>query len=615
MLRLVYWYKHCLGAIKRGAARVLATFRSRKQKPLSKAHHLVKIYTANDELLPSRRVFILTSGKLALLAAVFLRISYLQVIKFRTYRLLSDKNRIMVLPQIPQRGKIMDRYRRILATNRKIIKVLLNKRRYIKNPQVGQLLIGLLCTPHIDIAAKMKNAKLDEEVLILEDINWSQLVAIEENCFKLPGVSIDHGYIRTYPAQAVTAHVVGYTGYIDSAEQKKLNMKYVSGLQTGKGGIEKYYQEYLRGEFGHKHLEVNSARTQIREIEHNPSKPGDDLALSLDLELQRQAAELIGQRVGSLALIDIESAQVLALYSSPSFDPNRFTKAMAYKEWQSMQMDPALPMMNRAIQGTYPPGSIFKIITLLAALEKGISATLKVHCDGKPFLGQHFRCWSKGGHGTLDMVEAIRCSCNTYIYHVAKLIGEKAIVNMAKSLGFGRACGIDLPGENKGLVPDREWKKSKYNSAWSLGDTLNLSIGQGYMSATALQLANMIASIASGKSSSPKLNMQIPREAALLRIQPEHLNIIRQGLFEVVNHPFGTSYANRIEDKAMIIAGKSGTSQARTGMQDHALFAAYGPVGNPRYATAVVIEHGGWGGKTAGPIARNILLAAMRQHM
>jgi penicillin-binding protein 2 len=467
---------------------------------------------------------------------------------------------------------------------------------------------------------------------------------IEVNAPDLPGVMIDVGQTRHYPVADEVAHVLGYVAPVAERDLTGDPLLELPGFRIGKSGIEKTYDLALRGTAGTSEVEVNAIGRVIREIDRKPGQLGREVALTLDLDLQKYATERLGEESGAAVVIDVQSGEILAMASTPGFDPNAFNHGLSERQWQALISDPRGPLNNKAISGQYAPGSTFKMMVALAGLESGVvNRYHRVFCSGSVTLGNaRFHCWKRGGHGWLDMVPGITQSCDVYFYDVARRVGIDRIAAMAVRFGMGRAVGIDLPGEADGLMPTPEWKLATIGVPWQAGETLVSGIGQGYVLATPLQLAVMQARLVNGgRKVTPyfardlvKPKRVVPRpqpELPSIGVSQASLAVVTEAMKAVVNSPRGTAYRSRITEPGMAMGGKTGTSQVRritraerlTGIRknedrpleerDHALFVGYAPVDVPRYAVAVVVEHGGGGSKAAAPIARDILIETQRR--
>jgi len=574
----------------------------------------------------SRRAFILGAGKLGLLSLLASKMFYMQLIKKDQYKTLSDKNRINLIVTPPYRGKIYDVEGRLLATNESCFRLLLNKnndKNYTDELELISQILNLTEEMHIYIWKKIKNAGRRIPIVILDQLNWKQISLVEEQKLKLTSIFIDTGYTRAYPASFVTSHLIGYIGQLNEHEKQEFPIKNIEDFNIGKSGVEKYYETKLRGEFGYKQMEVNAYGKYIRELSSVNSISGSDIHLNIDSSLQEKILPHLNKQGCSAIVMDCTNGNIIMLAATPVYEPNNFAK-LSKDYWNSLINDPYKPLFNKAIQSTYPPGSVFKLITILAALEAGISQDKIVNCagGGASFLGTNsFRCSSKRGHGAINMLNAIKSSCNIYMYEIAKLIGADKIIETAKKFGFGAQTGIDLPSEAAGFVPSREWRKKRFNSNWTLGDSLNLSIGQGFLLVTPIQLTRFTSAIANdGKLFTPRICKNEPKFEQI-NIKPEHLKFLREAMYSAVNKEGGTAYSSRILDVNNILAGKTGTSQvqAKAHVDDdlsrmsiawerrnHAVFIGFAPYDNPTFSITVFVDHGGAGGRAGAPIASRI---------
>jgi penicillin-binding protein 2 len=592
----------------------------------------------------SRRAVLLGAAQLGLFATLAGRLYYLQVVDADQYALLADENRInhRLLP--PARGRIFDRHGATLAQNDPTYRV------YVTREQAGDVratldrLARLILLPEERIAlvlADVARRRPFVPIAVREDLNWTEVARIQIHTPDLPGVTLDAGLVRSYPAGALLAHIVGYVAPVSERELTGDPLLELPEFRTGKNGIEKVYDQALRGRAGLSSFEVNALGREIKELHRQDGEPGRDLTLTIDLDLQRYVHQrLSGEESAAAVVLDVHTGDVLALVSVPTFDPQAFTNGLSREAWRALTGNPRTPLVDKAISGQYPPGSTFKMIVALAALESGLAGPdYEVYCPGSLELGQHtFHCWKRWGHGSLKLVDAIAQSCDVYFYDIARRVGVDAIARMARRFGLGERLEIDLPGERPGLVPDRAWKQATRGVPWQLGETLIVGIGQGYMQATPLQLAVMTARIANGgRAVRPRLVQPDPQaDAAIvpapvppLGVSDWALRFVQQGMFEVVNGARGTARVAALADPEVALAGKTGTSQVRrisraerqTGVRkneekaweerDHALFVAYAPYRAPRYAVAVVVEHGGSGSQAAAPLARDIVARAL----
>jgi penicillin-binding protein 2 len=594
----------------------------------------------NDDIernqLFTRRAFLLMSGKLGLLSILAGRMYYMQALRSSEYKTLSDKNRVSLITLYPQRGNIIDRNGKLIAISNENFRIILDRRENPNYKSSLEYLFSIFEFPNTQkekIYQKIKKTSVKVPIVLWERASWQEVAVIEENLPYIPGIYVEVNKLRFYPYDFSSSHLVGYIGSVNEQEKKDSFYQNVGDFDIGKAGIEKFHDEDLRGNFGFKKMEVNAHGLFIRELTESKSMAGKDLNLTIDIELQNDIYNKFSKYVGGAAIaVDIHNGNILHFISSPGFNPNKFVGGVSNDYWGELLKDDFKPLINRSINNSYPPGSIFKLIVLLAALESGVSPDHLVSCTGHMTVGSRkFRCWYKPGHGTLDMYGAIKHSCNSYMYAVSKIIGAEAIISMAKRFGFGEKTGIDLPGEITGFIPDKDWKISRFRQGWQIGDTVNTSIGQGYTLVTPLQLACMAGAIANGGTIyKPNfVESAISQVMRKINVSKEHLGIIRQGMFQVSNAPGGTAYGSRVTDDKYKIAAKTGTAQVMSKRDDnhnlsaesvhwtqrnHALCIGYGPFENPRFACAVVIDHGGSGSSAGAPMVRDILHGLMKRY-
>jgi len=589
----------------------------------------------------------LAGGKMVLVSALVGRMYYLQVVEAERYRTLADENRINLRLLPPLRGRIIDRFGIPMADNHQNYRLLL----IAEDARDVNLTLDALgrIIPIGDgerrrVLRDIGRNRSFVPVTIRENLNWEEVARIEVNTPDLPGIMIDVGQSRFYPYGMDAAHVLGYVAAVSPKETTGDPLLELPGFRIGKAGIEKIHDLALRGSGGSSQVEVNAFGRMIRELSRREGQPGAEVRLTLDLELQRMVGQRLDGESASAVVLDIHSGDVLAMASAPSYDPNAFNTGLSTEEWQAVATNPRGPLTNKAIAGHYAPGSTFKMIVLLAALEKGvISPTAQVFCSGKMELGDaKFHCWRKGGHGLVDAKRGIVESCDVYFYEVARRTGIDRIAAMARKFGLGAPLGLDLPGEGDGLVPTRKWKRKAMNAPWHKGETLITGIGQGYILATPLQLAVMTAKLVNGGVSvTPRVTgdsvgnqigaVGVADRVESIGVAPQNLKLIRDAMTEVVNSPVGTAFRSRIRESGFAMGGKTGTVQVRRitkaerdegirknkdlpwEQRDHAMFVGFAPVHAPRYAVSVVVEHGGGGSSTAAPIGRDILLEAQRR--
>ncbi|MBO6580233.1 MAG: penicillin-binding protein 2 [Thalassospira sp.] len=593
----------------------------------------------------TRRALMLGAGKGVLLTGLAARMYYLQVLESDRYQTLADENRISHRLLPPPRGLVTDRFGAPLAVNRQNYHIMIVRE---QTPDVRRTLeildqiieLGPDTIERVERDAARRRSFVP--VTVRDNLTWDEVARVGVNAPDLPGLIIDAGRSRDYPEGPHLAHTLGYVAAVSEKELTGDPLLELPGFTIGKNGIEKVYDLALRGTAGTSQVEVNALGRVIRELEREEGDSGNTVVMTLDLELQRYTNQRLSDQESAAAVVmDIHNGEVLALSSHPTYDPNAFTNGISHKLWNSLVNNPYAPLSNKAVNGTYAPGSTFKMCVALAGLEAGIiSPNQKFFCNGHLDLGNaRFHCWKRGGHGWMNMHDSIKHSCDVYYYEISQKIGIDRIAAMANKLGLGEDTGIDLPNERSGLIPTKDWKEIQLGKRWQGGETLIASIGQGYVLATPLQLCTMTARLASGKAVRPHLTRdnvtpegvtsRQAEEFPELQVSRANLARIRDAMNGVTNELRGTGHGARIAIKGMEMAGKSGTSQVRritmrerqtTGVldnndlpwkyRDHALFVAFAPVDNPRYACSVVVEHGGGGSSVAGPIVRDLLLKA-----
>ena len=583
----------------------------------------------------TRRAFVLgglQAGVGGLLAA---RMGWLSIAQNERYTTLSESNRVQLTLVPPRRGWIIDRAGKPIAINRTTFRVDLIPDQ-LKNAEsvLGQLqqLLALTADDLDRIRDDLAKARGYQPVPVAENIDYERFAAVSVRQSTLPGVAPASGYGRYYPSGAAVAHLVGYVGPASAAQYDKTHdpLLITPGFKIGKEGLERTMEKWLRGKPGAKRSEVTAHGKVVRELTTRPELVGNAVQLTIDAGLQRYTASRLGPESASAVMIDTKTGGILAMASMPAFDPNSFSDGISHGEWGQLSNDDHLPLTNKVMQGLYPPGSTVKPMVALALLEAGVDPNQTVSCSGRYRLGNsYFHCWRRGGHGSVDMHRAVAASCDIYFYTMARLIGIDRIAAMARQLGLGEEYDLPMPSQRYGTVPDTEWKARRYKGArWATADTLNATIGQGYMLANPLQLAMMAARIASGTALAPRLivNKRYPPQGAPLDISPEHLEFVRQAMSGVVNGPFGTGGSGRLNlGENILMGGKTGTAQVRRitmamraaggdfggygvpwKYRDHGLFLGFAPVVDPRYAVAVVIEHG-MHGAAGAPIARDMI--------
>jgi penicillin-binding protein 2 len=571
------------------------------------------------------------------------RMWYLQIIRGDEFEKFSLNNRIRSIRIPAPRGRILDRRGRELVVNRPSFNVYVLPEDVKDRDSLAVTLSVALGMEHDVIKNKITAAFQKNRhnlALIAQDISRNQLAFLEARRSSLPGLVIEVDHLREYMHGKIGAPFLGYMGKITESELKSHPDMHGDDL-IGKSGMEKIWESYLRGKDGFIQRVTDAFGREVRsnlfqeDIERRASIPGADVILSIDIDLQIAAEEALGDKYGAIVAMDPRTGEVLALVSHPTFDPRDFIKGVDAKEWNELVKDPSFPLVNRATQGVYPPGSIFKIVTAAAALKEGvIDTTTPFYCPGFYKFGKKtFRCWRKGGHGRMDLHQAIVGSCDVYFYNVAQRLGIDRLARYIKGFGFGVPTGIDL-AEKAGTAPSREWKSKTFKKPWYDGETIVTGIGQGYVTATPLQIAVMTAAVANGgmllkpqivkeviSSQGKTLFEYNPQENGRLPVEKRVMDIIRDALVGVVNEPNGTGKASKLD--RMVVAGKTGTSQVvaqgpqggkylRADQKDHAWFTSYAPAENPEIVVTVFVEHGGMGGEAAAPIAKQILEAYLK---
>ncbi|MCB1352499.1 MAG: penicillin-binding protein 2 [Rhodobacteraceae bacterium] len=604
------------------------------------------VSTHHDDPPPriTRRGLMLLGIQMGVIGALGWRMRDLQIVQSEHFHLLAEENRINIRLLPPARGLIRDRNGRLMAGNRQNYRVVM-VREQARNPEAILARLGQI----IDLPADKRERALKEmhgrsafvPVVVAEHLTWQDVARVAANAPVLPGVIPEVGLSRFYPDGYSTAHVVGYVGPVSESDLAKLEdpdpLLQIPRFQIGKTGVEVKLEDDLRGEAGNQRIEVSAAGRVMRELGRTEGKAGRDIRLTIDQGLQDFAMERMREESAASVVIDVTNGDIMAIASSPGFDPGSFVFGISSGEWSALMNNDHRPLSNKTVSGVYPPGSTFKIAVALAALEAGVMRPHEtVYCPGFTQLGRRrFHCWKRGGHGSVDLRRSLAHSCDCYYYEMARRVGADGISAMAKKLGMGIRHDLPLPAVSEGLMPDRAWKKENRGESWTTGDSFNYGIGQGFTLASPLHLALMTARVSTGLAVMPRLVRAIGDEEIpvpppeSLGIDPAHLAAVRDGMYNVSNTPGATAFRSRIAQKDMEMAGKTGTSQVRIitaaeraagvtkneqlpwNRRDHALFVAYAPYDQPRYAIAQIVEHGGGGSKVAAPIARDILLQAL----
>ncbi len=597
----------------------------------------------------SRRAFIIGGLQVLGLGVLGARLAWLQVSQGARYKTLSDQNRINLKMLPPRRGHIVDRFGVPLAINTQNYRVLIIPEQVKDLEKALRALQGVITVDEKDIKRVMKEASKAAKFIPLrvkEDLTWQEVARIEVNLPDLPGLSIDRGEVRSYPFQDATAHIVGYVRSVSQKdlENDKDQALRLPGFKIGKSGIERVHEPVLRGKVGAAEVEVNVVGREVRELKRQNSNAGERITLTIDGELQRLTQEVLAQHKSASAVImDAHTGAVYASASHPSFDPDLFVRGLSQEQWQIIQDDPGRPQSNKVIEGQYPPGSTFKMITLLAALEAGvINESTSVFCPGHYELGRDkFHCWKKSGHGRVNIYSALAESCDVYFYKIATEVGIDRIAAMARRFGLGEKLGFEIVGEKSGLIPDKAWKrarfKKRWQQKWQKGETVVASIGQGYILTTPLQLAVMTARLVNGGHAvEPWVTGYVGNEFLgndtwdKMDVSKKHLKMVRKGMEMVMHGERGTARKHKLEGVDAQMGGKTGTAQVRRitkeqrrlkiknedlpwDQRHHALFVGYAPLDKPRYVCAVVVEHGVSGSGAAAPVAKAIMEHTLRR--
>lgn len=575
-----------------------------------------------------------------LLLVIAARLYFLQVYEADKYRTLSDENRISARILVPPRGVIYDRNGVPIANNKQNFQAMLVAE---QTNNVGETLekfkklMPLSEKEEARIFRDLKRYRRFVPIKLKEGLSWEDVSRVLLVAPEMPGIIVDDGLSRDYPFGRQMTHVLGYVAAVSEKDLQTDGdpLLETPGFKIGRIGLEKKYESKLRGKGGNLKLEVNAVGRIMKEIEREDGTPGEKLELTLDSRLQQKAYELFGEESGAAVLMDVNSGEILTFISMPSYDSNDFVQGVSQELYDALLHNEKQPLINKAIAGRYSPGSTFKMIVALAALESGaITRDTKVSCYGKMNFGNHlFHCWKKGGHGALNVVEALQHSCDIFFYEVAQKVGIDRIAAMARRFGLGAPTTLNFDDEKAGIIPDKAWKLANLKSPWQGGETLIAGIGQGYILTTPLQLAVMTARIANGgvmvEPSLTPVSKEKIKKYKNIGINPAYMALVKEGMCSVVNRPGGTALMSRFDYNGQKMCGKTGTTQVKrislqerqTGIikqedlpwkyRNHALFVGYAPHDRPRYAVAVLVEHGGGGSSVAAPIASALLKEAL----
>ena len=585
----------------------------------------------------TRRGLVLGAAQLGVAGVLGWRMRQMQVEQADEFRLLAEENRINMRLIAPGRGLIFDRNGIPIAENAQ------NYRIVIVREDAGDVDAALARLRQLiyvdDDELQRARREIDRRssfvpVTVTDQRSWEDIATVSVNAPALPGITPDVGLTRSYPLGQDYAHVVGYVGPVSDYDLSRIDdddpLLQIPKFQIGKTGVEQKYERRLRGKAGARQIEVNAAGRVMRELGRDDGQRGAALQLTVESRLQNFVeARLALDNSASAVVMDVRTGDLLAVGNAPSFDPNKFVRGISVAEYGRLTGNTYRPLANKAVQGAYPPGSTFKMMVALAALEADmLSPSETIWCGGYKTLGnRRFHCWKRGGHGHVDLEESLQQSCDVFYYELAQRAGIDRIAAMSRRFGHGQRFDVPMSAVTAGAMPDRTWIRETYGQEWRQGDSLNAAIGQGYVLSSPLQLAVMTARIASGTQIAPRLvktidSVETPVVGTEpLGVDPAHLDLVRNGMFAVSNSIRGTAYRSRIDNEAIRLAGKTGTSQVRSVLvsnsdvpweeRDHALFVAFAPHENPRYAVSVVIEHGGGGSAAAAPVARDIMLFAL----
>ena len=586
----------------------------------------MRITTAHQSITFSRRMMLLNGAQAAVGGILVGRMGWLAIAQNQKYQLLSESNRVQLIPVPPRRGWIIDRNGKPIAINKASFRVDLIPQQIVNGPEVIARLQALMDLAPDDverITRELAASRGFQPVSVADNAPYEQYAAITVRLPDLPGVAASQGFTRFYPGGSTVGQLVGYVGPASATEYEKENknpLLLIPGVKIGKEGLEKTLESTLRGEPGGQRVEVTAHGKLVKELDPKPDRSGGTVQLTIDSDLHQFAARRIGDQSCSIVVLDVTNGDILAMPSMPSFDPNNFSDGISQNEWKMLSQDDHLPLVDKALESLYPSGSTIKPSMAMALLNAGIDRTQKVNCTGSYPLGNHvFHCDKH--HGPVDMNRAIEVSCDIYFYEMCRRVGAEKLAPMVRSMGFGEKFDLPFDNQRYGTIPDPEWMKRKYHREWQTYDTINMSIGQGMVLINPMQLAVMASRLATGRRVVPRLlkNRPVARQQQLA-VDQDHLNFIRQAMAGVVDH--GTAAGAKLPLNGIQMAGKTGTAQThRLGenergnytaalwkLRDHSLFMAFVPFDNPKYAAGAIVEHGGFGASVAAPLVRDTLL-------
>lgn len=598
----------------------------------------------------SRRALITWGFKGLVFGLISWRFFDLQINDGKKYHTLSKQNNIKMTPIVPKRGIITDRKNIKLVTNKKSYSCVIHEENMINAEKIiknVEKIIGRQSkiSKHLENSSAtlnkiIKDVKFKRVPLVIEDeLSWRDISILElysimdtgdandinssninntNNTQDKNNFDIVESSMRYYEYGDILSSITGYVSSSTPAEVKATKTPYYQVFQVGKNGIEKQFDEHLQGAPSLKCIEVDVRGKKVRDLSYQPGTLGKSLQLTIDVDMQKIVHEAMKDKMGSVVIMDPYTGDVLAMYSAPTYDPNDFFNGITLDNWKKLANDQNHPLINKSIYNIYSPGSTFKVITALAALENNVNPEERVFCNGSYNLGNNiFHCHKKDGHGSVNLNEAIARSCNVYFYTIGKRIGIDPIYNVSRELGLGEKTGVELPYESRGLVPNTVWKYQRLKQKWRVGDTISASIGQGYVNATPIQLATAISRLVSGKYVVPHIvNMGDIKinNVGDININEKNRQLILKGMYDVFNSPGGTAFSKRIMGANFEMAGKTGTAQVISQIKnvsakfkEHGLFIGFAPFDKPQYAISVVVEHGGWGSQSALPVGIDVL--------
>ncbi|HEV2595773.1 MAG TPA: penicillin-binding protein 2 [Sphingomicrobium sp.] len=585
----------------------------------------MRITTAHQSITFSRRIMLLGGAQAAVGGLLVGRMGWLAIAQNEKYQLLSESNRVQLIPVPPRRGWIIDRNGKPIAINKASFRVDLIPQQIVNASQIIaelQQLLSLLPDDVERITRELAASRGFQPVSVADNIPYEQYAAITVRLPELPGVAASRGFTRSYPAGSAVGQLVGYVGPASAIEYEKENknpLLLIPGVKIGKEGLEKTLESSLRGEPGGQRVEVTAKGKLVKELDPKPDVSGQTVQLTIDADLHEYAARRIGDQSCSIVVLDVTNGDILAMPSMPSFDPNNFSDGISRNEWKMLSEDDHLPLVDKALESLYPSGSTIKPSMAMALLNAGIDRKERVNCTGSYPLGNHvFHCDKH--HGPVDMTRAIEQSCDIYFYEMCRRVGAEKLAPMVRSMGFGEKFDLPFDNQRYGTIPDPEWMERKYHRQWQTYDTINMSIGQGQVLINPIQLATMASRLATGRRVLPRLLKSKPvLPQTPLAVDQDHIDFIRLAMAGVVDH--GTAASAKLPLPGIQMAGKTGTAQthnlsasergnytaANWKLRDHSLFMAFVPFDNPKYAAGAIVEHGGFGASVAAPLVRDTL--------